>query len=155
MGKGSYTTTIRGLQTFVFPYFLRRVWLWKSSKLHRSYPWPTGYLVTQVTGMNRSFSLSKLTPWLSTHFGGLQTLQWKARRQSVLQLHLPGPRLTGECSRESGWVHSCKIRKCERPDFWSPPWVWSLKKGKFTPERASHLLSMILFEDDLPMAPPL
>lgn len=65
MWKGS-CTTIRGLQAFVFPYFLRWVWLWKSSKLHRSYPWPTGYLVTQVTGMNRSFSLSKLTPWLST-----------------------------------------------------------------------------------------
>lgn len=36
-----------------------------------------------------------------------------------------------------------------------PPWVWPLKKGKFTPERAPHLLSKILLEDDLPMAPPL
>lgn len=143
MGKGSYTTTIRGLQTFVFPYFLRRVWLWKSSKLHRSYPWPTGYLVTQVTGMNHSFSLSKLTPWLSTlslTLVGCRLCNGKQEgEESVLQLHLPGARLTGECSRESGWVHSCKIRKCERPDFWSRCGSGHWKKGN------SHWRERLIF----------
>lgn len=65
MRKGS-CTTICGLQAFVFPYFL----LESDFGNHPSYLEviyaPTGCLVAQVTGMNCSFSLSKLTPWLST-----------------------------------------------------------------------------------------
>lgn len=62
MRKGS-CTTIRGPQAF--PYFL----LESDFGNHPSYieviHAPTGCLVAQVTGMSPSFSLSKLTPWLS------------------------------------------------------------------------------------------
>lgn len=147
------------------PLLSPRVWLWKSSKLPRSYlctDWVPGSPGRRDEPFFLFVKADSMTVHSPSHFGlgtlvGCRLCNRKHEGKVFCSCTFQALGLLVNAPESQGGDTQLWNMEVWAACLLISPWVWSLKKGKFIPERerAPHLLSKILLEDDLPMAPPL